>query len=558
MTTKAGRAMRLVSATVLIVLLASACSERKSDSSKVVDIVDVTTPLARRFTYTVTQRGTTLTVQGIVEDDFRYKMQLAAGSTPAVEEIVVDDGAALRLLDPSFLKALSDPKVTATAATDTPGVSVSDALNGQRWVFDDAGAPPPVVATDDTRALGDDPLEDARNALGYVRTVALGTPFVRYDPESLNPVYRTDEDPFPKPETGSKVVRYDAAVYPHLPPVSEATSGNQSVLPGYGNFRKMAVYVEDGHIIRVMEDIGLPPRLRDELRDYLDALVKGTAPTDVYSQFAANVAHLANQPDQLGVFLLQALNSFVEVGGRPGIQFRTMTLELSDLGHSDLSVSLPTDNVLKGSLAGEGARPQARHGCERLDDHHDAHDRARPAVTARKPSMALLLALTVALVACGGGSGSGTAAPVTYVRLDGTPRVPNDEGVVTAMADDLSTFTLDDLRTYHTDPSMQSFSTVDGSTQPLKRRLHQYVQVGLRGTTALWVAGIADVVATDGQPGVAYYTGVPARVSNREVDFADGTVLILATSVDPPPIGALVLATIDVASHKVSALAAAG
>jgi hypothetical protein len=360
MTLRTKRAIRLTMAAVTIVVLASGCSERKQDSFKVVDVVDATTPLARRFTYSVTEGGTSLTVQGIVEDDFRYKLQMASGSTPIVEEVVVDDGVALRLLSPPFLKNLTDPQVTATAATDAPGVTVTDALNGQRWVFDDAGAPPPVVATDDTRPLGDDPLEDARNALGYVRTVALGTPFVRYDPESINPVYRADEDPFPKPETGSKVVRYDAVEFLHLPPVSAATSGNKSVLPGYGNFRKMAVYVQDGHIIRVMEDIGLPPRLRDELRDYLDALVKATAPADVYNQFTANVARLANQPDQLGAFLLQALNSFVEVGGRPGIQLRTMTLDLSDVGGTDLHVTLPTDDVMNGSLAqvkGLGRKP---------------------------------------------------------------------------------------------------------------------------------------------------------------------------------------------------------
>ncbi|MEY2459215.1 MAG: hypothetical protein QOG30_1045 [Acidimicrobiaceae bacterium] len=174
------------------------------------------------------------------------------------------------------------------------------------------------------------------------------------------------------------------------------------------------------------------------------------------------------------------------------------------------------------------------------------------------PALALACATAIGLVACGGSSGPGSAAPVTYVRLDGTPRMPNDEGVVTAMADDLSTFTLDDVRTYHTDPALQSFSTVDGSTQPLRRRLHQYVQVGLRDTTALWVAGIAAVVAADGQPGVAYYTGVPKRVSDREVDFADGTVLILAADVETPPTGALMRASIDVVSHKVTALAAAG
>jgi len=161
----------------------------------------------------------------------------------------------------------------------------------------------------------------------------------------------------------------------------------------------------------------------------------------------------------------------------------------------------------------------------------------------------------VALAACSGSGSSSSGTPTTYIPLDGSARVPSDEGVVTAMADDLSTFTLDQTRTYNTDPAMQSFSTVDGSTQPLRRRLNQYVQVGLRGTTALWVAGIAAVVAPEGQPAVAYYTGVAVRLDDRRVDFADGTVLTLAADVAAPPTGARVLTTIDVASHKVTTVA---
>jgi len=170
----------------------------------------------------------------------------------------------------------------------------------------------------------------------------------------------------------------------------------------------------------------------------------------------------------------------------------------------------------------------------------------------------LVVVLLVALAACSGASGSGSATPVTYVRIDGSARVPNDEGVVTAMADDLSTITLDNTRTYHTDRAMQSFSTIDGSTQPLRRRLNQYVQVGVRGETVLWVAGIAAVVAPEGQAAVAYYTGVPVEIDGRRVDFADGTVLTLAAGVGAPTKGVLTLATIDVATHKVRVFAAAG
>lgn len=180
-------------------------------------------------------------------------------------------------------------------------------------------------------------------------------------------------------------------------------------------------------------------------------------------------------------------------------------------------------------------------------------------MTRRRFAGAVLVAfaLVLALAACGGGSSSSDSTPVTYVKLDGTARVPNDEGVVTAMADDLSTFTLDQTRTYKTDPAMQSFSTLDGSTQPLRRRLNQYVQIGARGDTALWVAGIAAVVAPDGQAAVAYYTGVPAQINGAQVSFTDGTVLTLGAGVSPPVLGARVLATIDVAGHKVATLAAA-
>ena len=128
--------------------------------------------------------------------------------------------------------------------------------------------------------------------------------------------------------------------------------------------------------------------------------------------------------------------------------------------------------MIKGSLASVkdlGRKPGA--GGERLDA---ADDRAAGAVIAR----GLVIAAVLALAACGGGGGSGTSAPVTYVKLDGTPRAPNDEGVVTAMADDLSSITIDDARTYHTDPALQELLDRGRLPQPLRRRLHQYVQVG--------------------------------------------------------------------------------
>jgi hypothetical protein len=55
---------------------------------------------------------------------------------------------------------------------------------------------------------------------------------------------------------------------------------------------------------------------------------------------------------------------------------------------------------------------------------------------------------------------------------------------------------------------------------------------------------------------VAYYTGVVRRYAGQDVEFGDGTVLHLASSLPSPrpPVGARARATIDVRAHKVASL----
>ena len=95
------------------------------------DAVDATTPLSRRFVYTVEQDGRTYTVQGLVEDDFRYKLQYANESGAAIEEVVSDDAVAVRFLDPRELEASVDTEVVSLVdqETDVPGATVLDALS---------------------------------------------------------------------------------------------------------------------------------------------------------------------------------------------------------------------------------------------------------------------------------------------------------------------------------------------------------------------------------------------------------------------------------------------
>lgn len=162
----------------------------------------------------------------------------------------------------------------------------------------------------------------------------------------------------------------------------------------------------------------------------------------------------------------------------------------------------------------------------------------------RSTSAALAAACLALLGTAAACSGDDANAAKVWVELDGSPRPPDDEGVVTAIADDFSTITIDGERTYEISDTLQSFSTTDGSTQPLLRRLRQYVHVGLEGGTAVWVAGIAAVVDT-GEPLVFYRGEVSALRGGRSVAFTDGTVLRIADGVTLPKPGDHVLATID-------------
>jgi hypothetical protein len=161
------------------------------------------------------------------------------------------------------------------------------------------------------------------------------------------------------------------------------------------------------------------------------------------------------------------------------------------------------------------------------------------------------LVLAALLGACGRGGGDDG-----HVALDGSPRVPDVEGVVAKLADDFSTLTLEGGRTYEIPKDVQSFSTVDGSTQPLRRRVGQYVQLGLDGRTVRWVAGFSAVV--DGPSGpVVYYTGTLRKAVGARLEFADGTVLRLAPGAGSvsQAVGERVLASIDPERRVVVGLA---
>lgn len=170
----------------------------------------------------------------------------------------------------------------------------------------------------------------------------------------------------------------------------------------------------------------------------------------------------------------------------------------------------------------------------------------------RRAVVALLLVVvaSVAAVACDRGGDDAAASPV---NLDGSPRVPDDEGVATALT--TTSITLDGERTYPVSRRLVSFSTYNAAVEPMLNRKGHYVQVGLEKEddrpTMVWMAGIATVVRT-AEPAV-YYTGTLREVKDGRLFFRDGTVFRLADGIDPAPPAppASVFVRIDPASHRV-------
>jgi hypothetical protein len=159
---------------------------------------------------------------------------------------------------------------------------------------------------------------------------------------------------------------------------------------------------------------------------------------------------------------------------------------------------------------------------------------------------ALVMAMLLVLTACSRDGEKNAFA------LDGSPRFPDAEGVVEEIS--LDRITLDGHRTYKVAEDLASFSTYDLSTTPMLHRQGQYVQLGLDGHTATWMAGIGVVVRAPDKPPVVYYNGYLLKIEDGRAIFRNGTVLRLADGVKSPTDAGLLRAEIDPASHRVKAL----
>ena len=251
-------------AVATVATLTSACGNPEREAiNELRAAITKTSSLSGTFTYIdETYDGVETTVRGVIEDDFRYQAQVLRDGKPIMDEVVSDDLLANRFRDPSFvdqfLRTGGQPPKDPAAAQ-----AALDGLRQGQWVSDLSGAPPLFNVGTARRKIGEDPVFDARTVLQYVETVSRSHPIVKFNEDALN--YKPKEDPFPKPKKGSGVARYDFIRFP-VPRPSEG-EGNQAV-PSEVSFRKMGVYVRDGVVFQILEDIDIESRLDDIERNY--------------------------------------------------------------------------------------------------------------------------------------------------------------------------------------------------------------------------------------------------------------------------------------------------
>lgn len=161
-------------------------------------------------------------------------------------------------------------------------------------------------------------------------------------------------------------------------------------------------------------------------------------------------------------------------------------------------------------------------------------------------AVAVLLAVAV-LGACRGSSSDA-------VKLDGSPRVPDQEGIVASV--DRHEITLDGKRSYALSPKLAAFSTYNRHTISVLGTKGDYVQLGVRGRTVEWLARIGPVSAGDASNPVVLYQGRLKSVKGERLDFSDGTVLRLQKDlkVTGPVVAGESVVAINARSHRVQGI----
>lgn len=156
---------------------------------------------------------------------------------------------------------------------------------------------------------------------------------------------------------------------------------------------------------------------------------------------------------------------------------------------------------------------------------------------------ALAAATAIASGACGGSSGA-------VVKLDGSPRRPDAEGIVVKAS--INGITLDGNRRFGVSKKLVSFSTYNHDVVPLASTVGSYVQAGVDDGTVVWLGKIGPVAVDASGHHTVQYQGELVDIDAPNLIFEDGTVLRLGKGLKAPadPFG-VTYAVIDADEHVI-------
>lgn len=305
-------------ATTVALLTIGGCGESADPVQEVLRAIEQTERSAKVLSYTeVTTTGRAdVTVR--LEDAFRYEVRAGVGGRDLLQEAVRDDAIAVRSLAPEVFNP-------------GEGTPAGEMLADGSWVQDPAGAPAVyIVGRQEERGqrriqVGVDPVSDALNVLEYVRTaIQEGQGVDRFNEDAID--YIPAQDPFRgfvDADQEAGVRRFDVG-RSFLP--RNAQEANR--IPGSDAFRKMAIYVKDGRVVRVLEEIDVEGH-----EQIVDAREEG-------------------EPE----FLLDLVKAIEEGRGDETIRPREMAAVFDELD-STISTALPTEaqTANLGEIIGSGS-----------------------------------------------------------------------------------------------------------------------------------------------------------------------------------------------------------
>ena len=280
---------------LLILATLVACSGNKKsevESGDIADLAEKTTlsPRSYSFSREVLQRqggSVTLSVSGLVEDDYRYTGTVKIDDEIVYEEVVLDDARFLRLANASLLETVAilrrfdAPVAEAQRPAGFADPATEAVLLSGGWVFDPQGAPQEFGGDS-----GSSPL-DARDVLfrsRFLETLpaylAKGAGAVVWNPEAA--AYIPQEDKFPPKKRKTLAEEFidpfksDGKRFDVLPKPFDPSIAPTNLRDVEDFFMYVSVWTNDGLIRRVGRVLEFPDLGQPVYKDFFQPLKTGT------------------------------------------------------------------------------------------------------------------------------------------------------------------------------------------------------------------------------------------------------------------------------------------